>query len=216
MNKTYVYVDGFNFYYGAVKGTTYKWLDFKLLCESLLSKNKIVKIKYFTARVTDTPEDPRKSSRQDIYIRALKTLPELQVIEGNFRQDVRIRPLAFRFEDGSHDTRWKAPVIIREEKGSDVNLGVHLINDAWKNLYDVAVVISNDTDLLEAIRIVKNEIKKPVGIVLPTFRKGSKMAVPLQRLASFHLRITKHLLQNSQFPENIPGTNLYKPKEWYQ
>ena len=47
--RTFVYIDGFNFYYGAVKGTTYKWLNLKLLCENLLIKNKIAGIKYFTA-----------------------------------------------------------------------------------------------------------------------------------------------------------------------
>jgi uncharacterized LabA/DUF88 family protein len=215
VKKTYVYIDGFNFYYGAVKGTSYKWLNFRALCENLFSKNRITKIKYFTARVTSPPEDPRKSLRQDIYIQALKTLPNLEVVEGNFRQDVKVRPLAFRFENGRYDTRWKAPVLIWEEKGSDVNLGAHLVNDAWKNLYEVAIIISNDTDLVKAIQIVKNETRKPVGIVLPTFRQNKKMAVPLQRLASFHARITKSLLQNSQFPDNIPGTNLRRPKEWY-
>jgi uncharacterized LabA/DUF88 family protein len=48
-----------------------------------------------------------------------------------------------------------AEVIHTEEKGSDVNLGVHLVNDAWLNRYDCAVVVSNDSDLAEAISLVK-------------------------------------------------------------
>lgn len=40
-----------------------------------------------------------------------------------------------------------------EEKGSDVNLAIHLLNDAWNNRFDVAVVVSNDSDLAEAMRL---------------------------------------------------------------
>ena len=41
-----------------------------------------------------------------------------------------------------------------EEKGSDVNLSAHLLNDVWKGLFDAAAVISNDTDLVTPIRMV--------------------------------------------------------------
>ena len=57
---TIVYIDGFNFYYGAVKGTPYKWLDLEALCRRLLPKDQIVKIRYFTARVASRPEDPQQ------------------------------------------------------------------------------------------------------------------------------------------------------------
>ena len=40
-------------------------------------------------------------------------------------------------------------VIKTEEKGSDVNLAVHLLNDAWLDRYECAVVVSNDSDLAE-------------------------------------------------------------------
>ena len=62
--RTIVYVDGFNLYYGAVKGTTYKWLDILRLCQYLLPKNEIIKIKYFTALVTARPSDPDQPNRQ--------------------------------------------------------------------------------------------------------------------------------------------------------
>ncbi len=55
-----------------------------------------------------------------------------------------------------------------EEKGSDVNLAAHLLNDAWNNSFDVAAVISNDTDLETPIRMVVNERRKPVYIICPT------------------------------------------------
>ena len=60
-----------------------------------------------------------------------------------------------------------AEVHTMEEKGSDVNLAVHLLNDAWKGLFDCALVISNDTDLVESIRMVTTEQRKPVIVVCP-------------------------------------------------
>ena len=49
-----------------------------------------------------------------------------------------------------------------EEKGSDVNLASHLVYDACQGSFDVAAVLSNDTDLVEPIRIVTQELGLPV------------------------------------------------------
>ena len=38
---TYVYVDGFNLYYGAVKDSAYRWLNIRRLCELLLPHHTI-------------------------------------------------------------------------------------------------------------------------------------------------------------------------------
>ncbi len=58
-------------------------------------------------------------------------------------------------------------VIKTEEKGSDVNLAVHLIHDAYQNRYESAVIVSGDSDLVTAVQIVKNELGKPVGVLNP-------------------------------------------------
>ena len=56
-SRTIVYIDGFNFYYGAVKDTPHKWLDFEAFCRLLLPRDDIVKIRYFTARISALPND---------------------------------------------------------------------------------------------------------------------------------------------------------------
>ena len=84
--KTYLYVDGFNLYYGAVKDTPHKWLDIARLSQALLPKNQILKIKYFTALVSARPDDPGKPTRQQIYLRALRTIPNLEIIYGHFME----------------------------------------------------------------------------------------------------------------------------------
>jgi len=73
--RTILYVDGFNFYYGALRNTPHKWLDLhRLFTLALQPHNQIVCIKYFTARISATPNDPLKSDHQDAYLRALNTL----------------------------------------------------------------------------------------------------------------------------------------------
>ncbi|MGH8209828.1 MAG: NYN domain-containing protein [Steroidobacteraceae bacterium] len=58
-HRTIVYVDGFNFYYGAVRGTPWKWLDPVALFRRVLGpQNDIIQVKYFTARVSPTAGDP--------------------------------------------------------------------------------------------------------------------------------------------------------------
>jgi hypothetical protein len=104
-----------------------------------------------------------------------------------------------------------AEVHSMEEKGSDVNLAVHLLNDAWKGLFDYAVVISNDTDLVEPIRMVTTERGKPVMVVCPG---RWSMAPKLRNVASPVRHIHSAMLRAAQFPPLIPGTTISKPQGW--
>lgn len=64
---TFVYVDGFNLYYRALKGTPWKWLDLVVLFERVLEQHHDIRaIKYFTARVSETPADQSKPQRQNL------------------------------------------------------------------------------------------------------------------------------------------------------
>ncbi len=100
--RTIVYVDGFNFYYGEVRGTSWKWLDPAALFQKVLGpQNKLEKVKYFTARVQPSPRDPNVNVRQDTYLRALQAHCRLVELHfGHFlRQadphvDVKIQPVA--------------------------------------------------------------------------------------------------------------------------
>ena len=73
-------------------------------------------------------------------------------------------------------------VIKTEEKGSDVNIAVHLVNDGHKRCYQVAVLISNDLDLVEPVRIVRSELKLPVGVLNPI---PARPSVELRKYATF-------------------------------
>jgi len=93
--RTFIYIDGFNLYYGSVKGTLLKWLDLKKFFQIVLHpKHSILSIKYFTALVSSPPHDPQKSTRQQIYLRALKAhIPEIEIYYGHFLSNPIRAPL---------------------------------------------------------------------------------------------------------------------------
>ena len=163
MPRTNVYIDGFNLYYGAVRNTPHKWLNFARLCQLMLPQYQINQIKYFTARVQGRATDPDQPARQEIYLRALRTLPNLSIIFGHFLTNETSMMLAGQ----NPRTPTYVRVIKTEEKGSDVNLATHLVSDGYKGDYEVAAVISNDSDLVEPVRIVTQELGLSVGILNP-------------------------------------------------
>ncbi|MEZ5422537.1 MAG: NYN domain-containing protein [Pyrinomonadaceae bacterium] len=204
--KTSVYIDGFNLYYGALRDTPFKWLDLLALCRRVLPNDEIASIKYFSARLTARPGDPGQPMRQETYWRALRTISCLRIIEGRFLTKPIRMPLA------DIDPTRTVKVIKTEEKGSDVNLAVHLVHDAHKSDFELAVVISNDSDLLEAIRIVQSELSLPVGIINPY----PKPSVVLESEAFFVKNIRRNQLRSSQFPPiltDLTGT-FHKPANW--
>lgn len=130
MSKTIVYVDGFNLYYGLLRKTPNRWLDIDRLCQLLLPKNTITKIKYFTAKVSARPDDPGQPTRQQTYLRALATLPNVEIYFGHFLVHPAWAPLHVPTPAAQiHANRNGVYVRITktEEKGSDVNIASHLL-----------------------------------------------------------------------------------------
>ena len=254
--RTRVYVDGFNLYYGALKGTPFKWLDPVLLTSLLLPPEyEIERLRYFTARVSGKL-DPRAPARQRVYLKALATLAEVEIHYGRFLAKTAWRPLSnlpvagrrietpepVTLPEGNHRVLGGRPRMLpvgaypdrrgqgarrtlrvavpdtviaefhtMEEKGSDVNLAAYLLDDAWKNEFEAAAVISNDTDIVVPIRMVAEERKKPVFIVCP----GRWQIAPQLRRAASHVRhIRPAMLRAAQFPDTLPGTGIVKPSDW--
>lgn len=221
---TNVYIDGFNFYYCAVKGTRYKWLDLFALSRRLFPAKTIHRVKYFSAIVQAFPHDPDSPNRQAVYWRALKTLPQVEIIPGNFSVWPRWMPrYPLVYPDPS-----KPPdmvhVLKAEEKGSDVNLAAYLIYDNCREDADESVVISNDADLVKAIEIVTSELRRPVIVVNPNRTKmvhkyphHCAMHRELQRVSTQQIfSINKKVLVDSQFPSAMsdPGGTFTKPSKW--
>jgi uncharacterized LabA/DUF88 family protein len=208
--RTYAYVDGLNLYYRAVKGTAHKWLDIPLLIRSLLRpENDVVRVRYFTADVSGR-RDPNAPVRQQAFLRALATNPSVSIHKGSFLVSTKWAEIASPPGNFLRPNPVVVWVVKTEEKGSDVNLAAHLLNDAFNDRFDVAVVLSNDTDLVEPIRMVRDEIHKAVGLICPS----PKPAESLRRVASFIRHVTQSRLAGAQLPDPIPGTTIRKPATW--
>lgn len=209
--RTFVYIDGLNLYYRAVRGTPHKWLDIAAMSQAVLPQSCTVeRINYYTAHVSGRV-DPQAPARQHAYLRAISTLPSVTLHFGKFLvsekwsafvtppQDFRPQPQVARV--------WKT-----EEKGSDVNLGVHLVRDAFKGAFEHAAVLTNDTDLCGAVQIVTQEIGLPVTLLTPM----AKPATSLARIAT-HVRHIQPYLGPCQLPNPVAGKNgrpIAKPATW--
>jgi hypothetical protein len=206
--KAFVYVDGFNLYYRGLKGTPYKWLDLKLLSQELLGPGDVIDtIRYFTADVSPRSGDADAPRRQQAYLRALRTIPELTIHKGRFLPKTKKRPLVSnpaKFVE-VHDT---------EEKGSDVNLASHLLNDAFNNRFQLALVISQDSDLCEPLKMVCKELGKVVGI---GWLEANTPGRRYREVSSFIRHATPSMLSRSQFPDPVigrGGAKIGKPTAW--
>ena len=205
---TIVYVDGFNLYYGALRRTPHRWLDIDKLCTLLLPKNQIAQIKYFTALVSARPSDPDQPVRQQTYLRALGTLPKVAVYLGHFLSHEVTMPVAI--QPGQPLTYVK--VIKTEEKGSDVALATELMNDAHLGNFEAAVLITNDSDLLPPIKIVRYQLGKKVGILNPQ-KNPSRALLPH---IDFIKKIRPGVVAASQFPPTLTDVHglFTKPACW--
>lgn len=234
---TRFYIDGLNLYYGAVKGTSDKWLDLEALARILVPHDDLDHIHYFTANVSERYEGDQSGKRQQVFLRAVRANPLITVTLGHFRSDVRWRALA----DGRYGPdelhsppfrprrlhRWMwnravkrrtepfsaARVLIREEKGSDVNLAVQLVWDAVHRNCSKAVVISNDADLEHAIRRAC-EAGIEVGVVNPHHTATNRR---LKKAATFEIPFRHEVLARCQMPQTVTdprGRTISRPKAW--
>ncbi|MCA8833798.1 MAG: NYN domain-containing protein [Proteobacteria bacterium] len=229
------YIDGFNFYYLRLKDNPHiKWLNLKLLGDQIVPYNtSVVGIKYFTADVS-RKFDAGAPSRQKIYFSALNTVSEIEIIKGRFAFRKNWATLANPLETNIPNYRWNSPkpssvkVNRTEEKGSDVNLASHLVLDACQDKFDIAYVITNDTDLIEPIRIVSQVLGKEVVIVAPKIYtertkpsgKKQKIYLPdkkLKDVATSFCCINEDQLQNAQFPDIVidnNGNRIHRLESW--
>jgi uncharacterized LabA/DUF88 family protein len=206
---TYVYIDGFNLYYGAVRGTPYRWLDLEAFCRHLLPREDIQQIRYFTARVSGRI-DSGAPVRQAMYLRALGTLPRVSVHYGAFITNKVWMPLVDPPSRGAK----KAQVLKTEEKGSDVNLAATLLLDVFRARCDTVVIVSNDSDLAEPVRIARYELGATVGVINPhVARRRSR---ELNEDVHFFKQVRKSALAASLFPDTLTDAKgtFHKPKAW--
>lgn len=207
-----VYVDGFNLYRRALQSTRYKWLDLSRMSDLLLPKFDVVQVRYFTARIRMQTHKPQSPQRQQAYLRAISADPRVSMHFGQFRIDQReMQRHPLELDEAGQ------PILVKvrkfEEKGSDVNLATHLLSDAFQNAAAAFVVLTNDSDLAEPMRLLRHDWGKTVGLITPghTTSKALLAAGP-----QIILQLREGVLQESQFPDLVRDGHgaVKRPDTW--
>ena len=205
MKRVAFYIDGFNLYHGLIdKGwRRYLWLDLRRLGENLLRENQtLVAVRYFTSRVNPEPDDPAKLVRQNTYLEALETLPDLHIHLGYFAPRTRL----CRACGGERETY--------EEKMTDVNISVKLLGDAQDDVFDTAVIVSGDGDMEGLVQAVRERYEqKRVVVAFPPGRPSEA----LRSVATAWFSIGRSNIANSQLADQITtpaGFVLTRPPTW--
>jgi uncharacterized LabA/DUF88 family protein len=218
--RALVYVDGFNLYFG-LRGSTggnkkqtkrCYWLDIQKLAENIIQTRELVAVKYFTARIKG---DPAKESRQNAFLDAIRFhCDKLCIFEGRYL-------LREMFCRGCHGisskivcSKCQAVNHLPEEKKSDVNVASQMLKDAYENLFDVAYLISGDSDLVPPIEIIRAMTPSKRVVV---FFPPNRFSRELKDIASSHFFLKPAIINNSLLPREVQkpdGKKITIPSEW--
>jgi uncharacterized LabA/DUF88 family protein len=201
MSRYCFYVDGFNVYYALEEKPAfhkYKWLNYRKLAESVVgAKDTIAGIFYFTTFVRWHHESVERHKR---YINALRSTG-VEIIHGRFlEKSIKCHKCQQYFKT-------------HEEKQTDVNIALKMLGDAIDDLYDKALIISADSDLLPVIKSVQHHApEKEIGVMFPIGRSSFE----LRQNASFRRKMSEKLLQHCQFSNEVKigNTIITRPDSW--
>ncbi|NQU45259.1 NYN domain-containing protein [bacterium] len=200
--RVIVYVDGFNLYFGLrSKGwRRHYWLNIQELSRRLLKEDQtLIEVKYFTSRVSG---NPHKEKRQNTFLEALATLPDLQIYYGKYQTNSQT------CSNCGHV--WAVP----NEKMTDVNIAVEILVDTYQDRYDTAILISADSDLVGPLAAVRRLFPdKRLIVAFPPDRSSWD----LQQIAHGFFRISQSKIRKSEFPDKVQksdGFILRRPLNW--
>ena len=201
-SRVITYIDGFNLYFGLrSKGwSKYLWLDLCKLSEALMESNQSLQhTKYFTSRVLG---NIGKQERQTAYLDALATLDRFSIYWGHYQPDQK------QCQKCGHYAYH--PI----EKKTDVNIATQLLCDAFHDLFDTALIVSGDSDLVPPIEAVKKlHPKKRIVVAFPPKRFSSELALQ----AHGYFNIFEAKLRQSRLPSKVTlpsGMQVECPSKW--
>lgn len=172
MLRGMVFVDHMNFnialgdYYTSLGKKTPN-LDYNTIFRGIVSTISNVS---YTKAIVFAPE-PDSFLMNDPYlagyyrwIQGMKNAKYLDVVEGRYIG----RPV---HDVSSMDINDKS-TYYKVEKGTDINLAIHAITKAYNNAYDVAFVISADTDYISLYKQLKSIGKLVIAVVVKNQKLG--------------------------------------------
>jgi uncharacterized LabA/DUF88 family protein len=230
--KTAVYIDGYNLYYGRLRNTAYKWLDVVSLFDVLLKEQdpsaslEVVKLFTAPALARFASHGAASVEAQQTYHRALQAKHgnRFELVHGahSFDKDGTLLPT---FVPGQpYDRQVRTRVWKLEEKKTDVNLAMAMYRDAAKGRYDKLVLCSNDSDAEPALQALREDFSQlQIGLVTPVpppiVHKGSPRGVSTSLAQHAHW-VRRYLLDgelaHAQLPPQVPTNKkpVRKPAHW--
>lgn len=205
-----VYVDGFNLYYGVLEGNPqWKWLDLLGYFGALRPDESIVCVKYFSAIIDPEKHISERRDRQKRYFNALGSLPKVEVILGKYQmRTVRCRATCRQ--------QYQTP----EEKKTDVNIAVHMLDDVYRSRVDHIVLVSGDSDMEPAVAwIRRHDPRVKITVYIPVLPGEANT----RRNDFYHsIGVTCRNLPLAempahQFPQTVElpnGVRVDRPSDW--
>ena len=216
MKRTRIYIDGYNLYYGLLKGTKDKWLDLERFSKELLaSDHEILTINFFTSIITPYPYDRESIENQNIYLQALGANPLIKVVKGRYyRRTTHLPPASKGCLDCDELHNGYVRVFKFEEKQSDVNLAVLAVHDAALDLAETFVFVTGDSDQVGTIHSIRKDFGKQVMV----FNPHESPCLELKMAATYYRSIPRDLPARCQLPDAISvgarGNFIRRPAVW--
>jgi len=203
VNRVIAYVDGFNLYYGlrSKHWRWFYWLNIQSMVQRLLKPDQTLTVtKYFTS-IVDSP--PVKHQRQNEFLEVLRTLTDFKIYYGHYLSDtVTCVNCGYSYQ-------------AFHEKMTDVNIAVELMSDAYQDTFDIALLVSADSDLVGPIQAMRQLFsRKRVLVAFPPARYSNA----LKRVAHGYLNVSRNILYQSVFPDQVvaaSGHILQRPATWH-
>lgn len=212
MEEINLFIDGFNLYHSLIQNvkdnknniinfSKYKWLNLYSLANNLIKKQtqSISNIYFFTA--FHWHDYQGKITRHATYIEALEDCG-VKIVYGKFKEKTQTCKKCGKSYIG------------HEEKQTDVNIALYLLQAAYKNQFERAMILSGDSDLVPALESIKREFpNKKLTLIIPPFRRADE----LKNIADDTIKINENHLKNNQFPPSFIGKNgkqIIKPSSW--
>ncbi|WP_158653832.1 NYN domain-containing protein [Helicobacter salomonis] len=191
------FIDGFNLYFSLLElgDEALKWIDLWALVSNYLDENDCLEAVYYFSALLK--HHPNKKHRHQEYIHALESRG-VQVILGQFKKK---RLLCKNCEEFYYTY---------EEKQSDVNLAIWMLEQAFLNTCDKMILVSADTDFASTIWKIRALFPNKTVILLAP-PKRFNICHALREAAHISLEIKKSTIKEVLFPESFRTENLATP-----
>lgn len=200
-----LYIDGFNLYHAVdeLGVPHYKWCNFWKLAELVARGHaqEVTRVVFCTAYFKG---DHGKRVRHE----ALVNAQEIMGVSTKLGHTTT-EPMKCKSPNCGH--KWDQP----REKETDINLSLSLFSDACDNVYDVAFLLTADTDQAATISFFRNKFpnKKVINVIPP----GRAPSQHLADLSHGRVKLTANHFDECALPEVIMKDGfktIYRPPEY--